>query len=444
MKKTNNRLARLETDIKKILAEVITYEIKDPRISTFVAVTRVELTRDFSYATVYISSPTGSCGSEIKKAEADELLEGLHSAKGFLKKKLAAELTIHRTPDLIFKYDDTADYLRHIDDLLAGISKKGVNTHTIPQIAGILKSDTYQSIGIFPHIFADGDAIGSAVAVYYALLQLGKQPELVMTEPVAKNLSFLTENVEISSDLEKVYDMVVSVDTSSKDQFRDRIEVFENAGVTMSIDHHKTNPGFADFVYVDSKAAAAGEILYFVMLELGVELTVEIGEALYTAISTDTGSFKHPNATANTFYVASKLMETGFDFHKVSTALYKNMSKNKVDFLQTALNNLEIVDDKLSISHIIDKNAEDPSDYDGITDYLLSIEGIEVAAFCRRLDEDRIKFSLRSKNDVDVSVMATEFGGGGHMRASGFTTEDSFDEVKSKIIEMFRNEIDGK
>ncbi len=442
MKKTNNRLARLETDIKKILAEVVTYSVKDPRIGTFAAITRVELTRDFSYATVYISGPQ-SGQEEQRKKEANELLEGLESAKGFLRKKLAEELTIHRIPELIFKYDDTAEYLRHIDDLLEQVAKKGVNTHTIPEIGGILQSDTYQKIAIFPQIFADGDAVGSAVAMYHALRELGKKDiDIVMTEPVASNLAFLTEGLSLSSDLEKEYDLVISVDTSSMDQFRDRMVIFENAGATMSIDHHKTNQGFADFVYVDPTAAAAGEILYYLLLDMGVVISKEIAEALYTAISTDTGSFRHPNATARTFFVVSKLMEAEFDFHKVSTALYKNIPFSRMKFLQMALDNLDVVFDELSISHIIDISAENSSDYEGITDYLLSFEGIEVAAFCRRLDEKHIKFSLRSKNDVDVSRIASEFGGGGHMRAAGFITEESFDEVKDKIIAMYRKEVD--
>ncbi len=442
MKKTNNRLARLETDIKKILAEVVTYSIKDPRISTFVAITRVELTRDFSYATVYISSPQSE-NKEQREREEQELLEGLESAKGFLRKQLAEELTIHRTPELIFKYDTTAEYLRHIDDLLQQVSKKGVNTHTIEQLAGILQSDSYQTIAIFPHIFADGDAVGSAVAMYHALRELGKKEvDIVMTEPVAGNLTFLTESIPLSSDLEKSYDLVISVDTSSMDQFRDRMAVFENAGATMSIDHHKTNAGFADFVYVDPTAAAAGEILYYLLLAMGATISKEVAEALYAAISTDTGSFRHPNATARTFFVVSKLMETDFDFHKVSTALYKNVPFSKMKFLQLALEHLEVVDDELSMSHIIDVCAENSSDYEGITDYLLSFEGIEVAAFCRRLDEQRIKFSLRSKNDVDVSKIASEFGGGGHMRASGFVTEEPFEEVKEKIVAMYRKAAD--
>lgn len=424
MKKQNNRIARIESDMGRMLSEAMAFGIKDPRVGVLVSVTRVELTRDLSYATVYVT------GQE----NHEELLEGLNSAKGFLRRKLAEEMTTFRIPELIFKYDDTPEYLGRIDTLLNRIRKDGVNTHTLEEIGNYLRSGGYQSVGILPHVFPDGDAIGSVTAMYHVLQSLGKDVTLVIAEEVAQNLQFMIEDLNVTDDLEQVYDLVISLDTGSIEQIRDRRQVFERAKRTVSIDHHKTNSGFADLVYVDVEASATGEILCELFEGMGVTFTPEISAALYSAISTDTGSFKHSNTTAKTFLTVSRLMQYGFDFTFVTNRLYKNVPLRKANLLQYALKKLQIIDGVIAVSDAVDgPEVRDSGDYDGITDYLLSLEGVEVAAFARKLSETEIKFSLRSKNNVDVSEIAESFGGGGHKKAAGFVTKNGLEESVKQV-----------
>lgn len=429
MKKNNNRIARLESDILRILSEQIVFGLKDPRISPLVSVTRVELTRDMSYATVYVTG-----------AEEKTLLEGLQSAKGFLRKTLADELEVFRIPELLFVYDRTTEYLHRIDSLIEQVSRKGVTTHTLEEIGNTIRSDSYRKIAVMPHIFADGDAVGSCVAMCRVLTSLGKQAYLTVAEEIAGNLRFLLDGVTLTDGEGEDFDLLISLDTGSLEQIRDRKEVFRRASKTISIDHHKTNEGFADMVYVDVNASATAEILYDLFRTMEIKVTPEIGAALFTAISTDTGSFKHSNTTAKTFEVAAELLKTGFPFSFVTNNIYKNVPLRKATMLQETLKCLDIVDGCYAISHTLEgPESKDPGDYEGITDYLLSFEGIEVAMFARRLSATEIKFSLRSKNQIDVSKIAESMGGGGHMKASGFVTSLDFTSAKNKVIEVLRN-----
>lgn len=434
MKKQNNRISRIESDVAKILSEVIAFGLKDPRVGALVSVTRVKLTRDMSYATVYVTG----------QKENRELLEGLESAKGYLRKKLGEEMTTFRIPELIFKYDDTSEYLGRIDMLLNQVSKKGVTTNTLEEIGNIVKTDSYRKIAVMPHMLPDGDAIGSCVAMYHALRSIGKDAVLVIAERVAQNLRFLLEGVEMTDSVKEKFDLVISLDTGSIEQIRDRRELFEKAPKTISIDHHKTNNGFADIVYVDVNAAATGEIIFDLLTGMGIEFTPEICMAIYSAISTDTGSFKHSNTTAKSFATACKLMEYGFDFTYATNHLYKNMPLRKAEILQYALNQLNIVDGVIALSDILDgPEAMDAGDHDGITDYLLSLQGVEVAVFARRLNEEEIKFSLRSKNNIDVAAVAEKFGGGGHKKASGFVTKKTFDDAAKQVVGAIKKTYEG-
>lgn len=428
--KQNNRISRIESDILRILSEMISFGIKDPRVSALTSVSRVDLTRDLSYATVYITSDDGA-------------LEGLNSARGYLRKQLAGQLTTFRIPELIFKLDDSLGHLSLIDSLLKEVRREGVSTNTLAEIANILRTDDSESIAIMPHIFPDGDAIGSCAALCHLLTQLGKKPKLVIAEKIAQNIAFMLEGLDVeyydreSEKSEHYYDLVISLDTSSIEQIRDRREIFEEAERTISIDHHQTNNGFADIVYVDVEASATGEIIYELISEMGLKITPEIAGCLYTAIISDTGTFRHPNTTAKTFRIAAELYDAGFDFHRINNFVHKNVPMRKARLLQEALEKLEIFGEKVAVSNAIGTDlAEDSGDFDGISDYILSLEGVEVAAFARSLNDGEIKFSLRSKNDIDVAKIADSMGGGGHMRAAGFVTTAAYEETAKKIVEM--------
>lgn len=434
MKKRDNRIQKMETVVQRVLSELLTFEIRDPRIGPLVSVSNVELSGDYSYATVYIA------GAENEEAEKD-LLEGLESAKGFMRSKLAGELSIYKTPELIFKLDQSVKYLDRIDQLINEVKKDGVSTNSLEEVGRIISDSDIGDIAVLPHVFADGDALGSAGALALGLKAMGKNAVVVMDEQPAKNIAFLLEGIELSSDLERRYDMAISVDTSSPEQMRGRQELFEASPRTVSIDHHKTNTGFADVVYVDDKASATGEIIFDLLNLMGVELDGKMAMRLYAAINSDTGSFKHTNTTARTFEIAAELMKIGFDFYEVNYHLHKNIPAKRVEILKAALDHLEVFDSVIAVTETLDIDSVDSGDYDGVTDYVLSIENIEVAAFARRLNDEEIKFSLRSLKDIDVSKIASELGGGGHTKAAGFVSKLSYDELKQKIVAAVRASI---
>ena len=181
------------------------------------------------------------------------------------------------------------------------------------------KSD---NIVVFVHANPDGDAIGSIVAFSTALKNMGKKVD-VFIENKPEYLSFIIDDtIKLYSELEfdKKYDLCVALDCGDKDRMGEASKVFDNAEFTIELDHHKTNDNYAELSYVDAEASATGEIIYELLKIMKVKITEEIAEALYIAIISDTGMFKHQNTTAKTFEIASKLVDCGID---ISTITHK-------------------------------------------------------------------------------------------------------------------------
>lgn len=300
---------------------------------------------------------------------------------------------------------------------------------------------------ILPHILPDGDTIGSALALFLALKKMGKEPWILLDDDIPYNLGTLPVQY-IVREINPIpeLDTVISIDCSDLSRLGSRSQYIHSAGLSVNIDHHITNTLFGDINIVDHQAAATGEIIYSLIHAMGVALDCEIATCLYTAISTDTGSFKYSNTTSKTHEIAADLLRNGIRLNEITTELYQNKPSYQIKLLSTVLNTLEFhYQGQLAILHVTENmlrnTGASTSDTDGLIEYARDIKGVEVAILLKELKPGEIKVGLRSKYHIDVSKIAGEFGGGGHSKASGCTIHGSIDDAKNKLLRVLKDRL---
>jgi len=301
-----------------------------------------------------------------------------------------------------------------------------------------LEIDKANTIAILTHENPDGDAMGSSLAMYLALKNCGKNPDVIIPE-YSRTFKFLpgTENIKKESDIEK-YDLAIALDVADIKRLNGFSQYFENAKTTISIDHHSINTMFADYNFVNPASPACAQILVFVLEYFKMEITKDIGMCLLTGIITDTGGFKYPGVTAETFEFAAWLLTTGVNVSDVYKRVLQIKTKSNFELSRIAMNRIEFLEDgKVTFTYMTKEdeksvNAEEGA-HDGIAEMARDIEGVEVSVFLRETDGG-FKASLRSNEYINVADVALMFGGGGHTRAAGCKLQGSLDQIKQKII----------
>ncbi len=298
-------------------------------------------------------------------------------------------------------------------------------------------------IVILTHESPDGDAIGSSLAMYNALKQLNKDVDVVIPEH-PETFDFLTGANEIKkeTDIEQ-YDLAISLDASDMKRLNGFARYFEDAKVTINIDHHGSNTMFADYNFVNIDAPACCQILILVLEFLGVNITKEIGTCLLTGIITDTGGFKYQGTSKETFEFTSWLLSIGVNVSDVYRRVLEIRTKGNFALMRIAIDRLELLEDgKIAFTYITKEDEEKVEakngDHDGLVDIGRTIEGVEVSILLREAD-GYFKGSLRSNEYVNVSDVCMMFGGGGHIRAAGCAMHMPLFEAKEKIINEVKN-----
>lgn len=310
------------------------------------------------------------------------------------------------------------------------------------------KSD---NIVVFVHANPDGDAIGSVVAFSAALINMGKNVD-VFVENKPEYLSFVFEDanwIKLYSeiDFDKKYDLCVALDCGDKERMGDAVKVFDNTKFTIELDHHKTNENYATLSYVDSTASATGEIVYELLKIMKFHITKQIAQALYIAIISDTGMFKHQNTTAKTFEIASKLMRYEIDISTITHKLFYENSLERTKCLGEVLNTLELkLNGRVGVLHLtldmMSKYSLKETELDGFVEYARNIKGVEIGIFIKQKTDIEYKVSLRANSDADMSKIAEKFGGGGHRGAAGCRFENkSIEEIKENLLKEIETEI---
>lgn len=309
----------------------------------------------------------------------------------------------------------------------------------LDRIASVLNNSV--EIAILPHISADGDALGSCLAIAMALQKKGKKVTVVLEEDIPYTYSFLPgiNLTEVFTDKIKNYDTVMALDTGDTGRLGNRLDIFESARMTINIDHHGTNSEFAFHNFVNTNSAATGEIIYQLIKMIGVEPDPDISTCLYVAIATDTGGFRFSNTTSQTHQIAAELINIGINVAEISQRIFDSTSYEKVKLLGTAIEVLELLENgRIALiplpSDLIKLTGAKEEDCDGIVNIGRNIRGVRVAAMLRQWENGEIKVSLRSSSDVDVSAIASLYAGGGHKKAAGYITKGSLNEVKNKLL----------
>lgn len=299
-----------------------------------------------------------------------------------------------------------------------------------------------ESIVILTHENPDGDAVGSSIAMYLGLKELGKTPDIIIPEfPRAfENLPGI-ENIKKESDI-KNYDLAIALDTASIKMLNGYSKYFEDAKTKIVIDHHSSNTMFGDYNYVDQDSPACAQLLLVLFNYLNIEVSKEIGTDILAGIITDTGGFRYDGVTAETFELVAGLCQKGVKVSKVYQKVFASTSKSKFFLHRIALDRLELLDNEKIAFTYITKNDEnivgaENGDYDGIVEQGRDIEGVEISIFLRETEKG-IKASLRSKDYVNVSELCRIFGGGGHIRAAGCTIPGTIEQVKTQILNQAR------
>ena len=292
---------------------------------------------------------------------------------------------------------------------------------------------------ITTHINPEGDAIGSSLALAIALSSIGKKVSLYTSDPVPKVLSFLphSDMIRQVKVVDERFDAVIVVDCGDLERVgflrADNIP----ADILINIDHHITNTGFGTLNLV-AEAVAAAELVYQIIKRLGIPVTPEIATCIYTAVMTETGSFRYSNTNRDTFRMAEEMVGFGVNPWEVAEHIYNRNSMGRIRLLGQILANLDVSDNgKIAWVIVREQMYQDTGstkeDVEDVVNFPRSIEGVEVAVLFRESNHDW-KISLRSNGRVDVSALALEFGGGGHRMAAGFFIKGSLGDVMKKVI----------
>lgn len=304
---------------------------------------------------------------------------------------------------------------------------------SLPQVAEMLHSAN--TIVLTAHVHPDGDSLGSMLALYEALQADGKKVYMLLDDVVPATYQFLPNWKKISKPVDNdrfTTDLLVVLDASDIE----RIGKVQNAvkAPILNLDHHISNTRFADYYYIDSKAAATGEIILALLKLMKSKVTADIGTCLYTAIATDCGFFRYANTTASTLHYAADLVEVGAQPQVISEALEQRSIANLItltNVLQTIKTHYE---GKIAIMTILPDLLNDPDENtEGFINYARSIEGVEIAILFRAIDERTVRISFRSHR-ADVSQVALTFGGGGHIRAAGCTIHDTLENAIEQVL----------
>lgn len=306
-----------------------------------------------------------------------------------------------------------------------------------------------ESICMLGHIRPDGDCLGSIVGLSNYIKDVFNKQVDVYLEEIPNGFKCLKgiEGIKTNFEEDKSYDLCIVLDSSSIDRLGDFQPYFENSNYTICIDHHISNTKYAKFNLVVSQASSTCEVVYGLLDYEKISKTV--AEAIYIGIVHDTGCFKYSNTSSDTLRIAAKLVEKDIDFSTLinETMYQKTYIQNQI-LGRCLLESFTMFDKKCLVSVVSKSTLEfygaTMGDLEGIVNQLIDTQGIEIAIFMKEQELLEYKVSLRSKNKIDVSKIATYFGGGGHIRAAGCTMKGSSYDVINNLAMHIEKQLESE
>ena len=313
-----------------------------------------------------------------------------------------------------------------------------MTSNSIAEIAAQLKKA--QSVAVFCHARPDGDALGSGLALCLALQNAGKSAIMCCEDLPPEKFSFLPAMKLVRRGLptKQQYDTFICVDCADVARTGIFAEAFAKfSGTTINIDHHVSNPGYAKYNFV-IVCPASCEIVTDVLKTAEFEINKEIADLLMLGLITDSGNFTHCDVEAKSFETAAFLRAKGADVNLINYNMYGRQPKARAILYGRVMNNIRFaLDDKLTFIvtslNDLSETGADKAMTEGFVDFPLTIDGVEVSISLMEVKKRHYKVSLRSKGKVNVNAVASTFGGGGHILASGCVLVGELEEVIEKL-----------
>ena len=298
---------------------------------------------------------------------------------------------------------------------------------------------------ILTHASPDGDTLGAGYALYHGLKQLGKNATVICPDVIPQKYSYFLCDTD---HLKRENSLVVAVDVADKcllgslqDEFGDEVD--------LNIDHHISNARYAKALYLDSDASATCEMIYELLSKLKVKFNDTISKAIYTGIATDTGCFKYSSVTAKTHKIAADLYNYNIEAHNINKIMFDTKSKNLLTLERMVLDTAEYhFDDKCMVLTITadmqqKTNCSGP-DLEGVTLISRSVEGVKAGVTIKQTGSDTYKISLRTYEPLNAAEICKAIGGGGHKNAAAATACGSLSDVKSRVLDAIKKQMEEK
>lgn len=312
------------------------------------------------------------------------------------------------------------------------------------------KINESQTIAIGGHIRPDGDCVGSELGLALALRKLGKDVYCWNEDPVPYKYDFLDPEKLFKKPNGKVkeFDLVITVDCASYDRLGIVAEAVKNRKCLINIDHHLSNTRYGDLNWISAREASTGELIFRLLQAAKWPITPAIADCLFTAVSTDTGSFQYPTTKPVTYHTAGELVRLGANLDTICQEVYQSYSLSRVRLLQHVYSHFHLAhDNQIAWLWLKQKDfartGADRSDTEGLIDHIRAIQPVVIAAVFEEVGPDLIRISLRSKSPkINVSEILGQFGGGGHAAAAGARIEGNCSAVERKVIGAVKKALD--
>ncbi len=310
--------------------------------------------------------------------------------------------------------------------------------------------EPHHTICVVGHIRPDGDCIGSQVGLAMALRDQGKEVTVWNEDSVPKKLAFLDPDRLVQRpQKDRKFDCVIATDAASFERLGKVGACIENRTQFINIDHHASNTRYADLNWVSAKEASTGELIFKLLQAAKWPITPAIADCLFTAVSTDTGSFQFPSTRPSTYNVAGELVKRGANLAQICDEVYQSFPLSRVRLLQHVYNHFRLVHNN-QIAYFwlkkadFDRTGASTDDSEGLIDHIRAIEPVVVACVFEEMGPESTRISLRSKSaKINVNEIAAQFGGGGHIAAAGARPAGKPLSVQRRVIQAIKKALDA-
>ncbi|HON55819.1 MAG TPA: 30S ribosome-binding factor RbfA [bacterium] len=448
----SDRVAEL---LKRAISEIIQNKLKDSRVG-FTTVSAVKVSNDLRIANVYVSVFG-------KNYEKKQTLEALEDSKQFIRTLIGKNVILKYLPDLHFFIDDSLDYSEKMTNIISGIKQQ--SSENLKKKIGLeLTDDDIQKLKninnrlmnaerilLTTHLRADGDAFGSLMSIYNYLDGLNKKVKVVIDHGCPQYLAWLPDSGLIEDNknllIDKNFDLYVCIDSDFEKRVGYPYEIFKdkvNDNNLIVIDHHPETIANTNLKILKTEAAAAAEIIYYFFKVNDIPLNDKIALYLYVGLLTDTWMFSQENTTSTTLYIASELLKfETVQPYQLTMRLFENKTLGQTKLLGKLIETIEVDEKyKIGIGHIslemFKETNTTEEDTEGFVNIIRALKGVNIAVLLKQQKDGKFKVNLRSKDKFNLLPFVKKMGGGGHIKAAGFTSELPLIETKKIILEELR------